>query len=258
MPDPEFRADVNIVGNTIERSAGNGIQQRNGLTTGRLFLDVFNNIFSHNDSSPISLNSGNPGTLVFRGGFNDFFANGNPNNFDGKPAGPGNLTLGPRFVNPTANDFRLRSDSPLINKGFTCSPGGIANPDAAGRHRLNGPTVDMGAFENGGAAITGVVRLGTDGKDTLIGSGGRDVLCGYAAEDKLVGGPGHDYIDGGAGPDRITPGLGVDRALGGAGDDLLCMRDNAGGDVANGGPGNDKAHTDAGDIRIAVERSGAC
>lgn len=258
VPDPQFNADVNIVGNTIDNSTTNAIQQRNGLTTGRLSLDVYNNIFSRNGSSPIRLDSGNPGTLIFRAGFNDYFANGAPNNLDGQSAGPGNLNLNPLYLNQTGKVFRLRPNSPLINKGLTCSAGGIANPDAAGRHRLNGPTVDIGAYETGAALITGAVRVGTGANDTLIGTNGQDVLCGYAGADVLRGGFGADYIDAGSGADQAFGGPNVDRVLGNIGDDRLCTLDSAGGDIADGGLGNDKATTDSGDVRISIEGSGGC
>jgi Ca2+-binding RTX toxin-like protein len=258
VPDPTTKANVNIVGNTIVNSRTNAIQQRNLLTTGRLALDVFNNIFTHNRRSALSLDKGTPGTLIFRSGYNDFFANSAPNALDGLSLGPGNLGLDPRYVNRAARDFRLAANSPLINRGSTCSLGGAADPDAAGRHRLNGPAVDIGAFENGGPAITGVVRVGTDGPDTLSGTPGADILCGNAGNDVLRGGRGADYVDGGAGNDWVIGGIGVDRVYGGVGNDSVCTKDNAGGDLADGGPGTDKADTDPGDVRASVEAGGGC
>ncbi len=67
----QIRADVDIVGNTIELSKTDGISQRNGLTAGgRLTLDVFDNIISHTDGFAVRLDSGDPGTLRFRAGHN--------------------------------------------------------------------------------------------------------------------------------------------------------------------------------------------
>lgn len=256
--DPTYKATVNIVGNTFDNSATNGVQQRNDFTTGRMLLNVFNNVFTHNGSAPISLEKGSPGTLIFRAGYNDFFANENPNFLDGLPPGPGNLNADPRYRNRAGKDFRLAASSLLINKGSTCSPGGVADPDASGRHRLNGAAVDIGALENGGPVITGVVRVGTDGPDTLVGTPGPDILCGNAGNDVLRGGPGADYVDGGAGNDWVIGGTGVDRVYGGAENDSVCTRDNAGGDLADGGAGTDKADTDPGDIRASVEAGGGC
>lgn len=254
VPDPKFVATVNIVGNTITGSATDGIQQRNGLTTGRLSLDVFNNNFSHNRGNALSLDFGKPGSLVVRGGFNNFFANG----FDGQSPGPGNLKVNPRYRDRADRDFRLRAGSPLIDKGLTCSPGGVANPDAAGRHRLKGPAVDIGAYERDAPRIDGVVRVGTNDEDALLGTDGRDILCGYDGSDVLRGGAGPDYIDAGSGPDRATGGTGVDRVLGNSGDDVLCTRDSAGGDRADGGSGRDRARTDGGDTRVSIEGSAGC
>jgi hypothetical protein len=258
LPHDKVRADVNIVGNTIDNSNSEAIQQRNDLTTGRLLLRVFNNIFSHNRVSALDLESGTLGSLIFRSGFNDRFANGGPDNLDGQVAGPGNLTVDPRYADLNARNFRLQSNSPLINKGSTCSPGGVANPDAALRHRLNGPEVDIGAYETGAAQITGVVRVGTSGADTLNGTNGQDILCGYGDADILKGLGGSDYIDGGAGPDRLIAGPGVDRLLGNIGGDRLCTQDGAGGDVADGGTGTDKGATDPGDTRVSLEGLGGC
>ena len=258
VPDLATRVDVNIVGNTIDNSRTNAIQQRNDLTTGRLSLDIFNNIFTRNRSSALDLDLGNPGTLVFRGGFNDSFGNGAPDDLDGQPAGPGNLKLDPGYVDRAAKNFRLRPNSPLINKGITCSPGGVANPDAARRHRVAGPEVDIGAYETNASPITGVVLLGAGAADTLTGTGGRDIICGYLNADVLRGGGGADYVDGGGGNDRVFGGSGVDRVFGGLGNDTLCTRDATNGDVADGGAGSDKADTDPGDIRISIETSGRC
>ena len=59
--------------------------------------------------------------------------------------GAGNLTGAPRFVNPWSGDFRLRSESLGIDAG---TPEGIPDVDALGRARLQGASVDMGAYEH--------------------------------------------------------------------------------------------------------------
>ena len=61
------------------------------------------------------------------------------------PAGPGNITNAPLFLNPSAGDVRLQSNSPCINAGNNSyAPAG---PDLAGNPRIVGGTVDMGAYE---------------------------------------------------------------------------------------------------------------
>jgi len=69
--------------------------------------------------------------------------------------GSGNITGGadPRFVNPAAGDFRLRYDSPLLDKGPPVEPLSGDDPDLAGLDRVvdsdgNGSAVrDIGAYE---------------------------------------------------------------------------------------------------------------
>jgi hypothetical protein len=57
-----------------------------------------------------------------------------------------NLTTNPNFVNPLANDFRLQSTSPAIDKGSDLSTEGIL-VDASGRSRPQGSGYDIGAYE---------------------------------------------------------------------------------------------------------------
>src|SRR5205823_2961782 len=66
-----------------------------------------------------------------------------------------NLTNGPdpSFVNPAAGDYRLRFDSPLLDKGPPTQPLSNDDPDLGGRSRVrdsdgNGSAVrDIGAYE---------------------------------------------------------------------------------------------------------------
>jgi hypothetical protein len=87
----------------------------------------------------------------------------------------GSLTSGPdpRFVNPAAGDYRLRFDSPLLDKGPPTEPLSSDDPDLGGRSRMrdsdgNGSAVrDIGAHEYQRLAPTpafalqpGVAQLG--------------------------------------------------------------------------------------------------
>ena len=220
LPYGQIRADVDIVGNTIELSQTDGIQQRNMLTgVGRLTLDVYDNIISHTDFFAIRLDTGDPGTFRFRGGYNARYQTLGLD-LDGQSAGSGNRSVNPRYVNRAAGDLRLRADSPLIDKGLVCTPGGISIREAAGRHRLKGGSVDIGAYERDAGSVSGVVRLGTSGPNTLTGTTGKDILCGFG------------------------------------GNDTLCAKDGKRGDYADGGSGRDKARSDSGDIRRSIEVSG--
>ncbi|MEO7119299.1 MAG: right-handed parallel beta-helix repeat-containing protein, partial [Candidatus Limnocylindrales bacterium] len=180
------QADINAVGNTFEGSAATGISLRNDLEPGgSIALDVFDNIISHQDFAGILLED-TGGTLTFRNGFNDLFQNGF-NELDGASFAASTLHVSPRFVDRTAGKLKLRSDSPLIDAGQVCTPGGVADPDAAGKHRLAGPTVDIGAYEFGAVVPTGGVFVGDDTPDSFGGTGGADILCGYGAADFLDG-----------------------------------------------------------------------
>lgn len=59
--------------------------------------------------------------------------------------GPGNITNAPFFVDIDAGNLRLQSNSPCVNAGQNAYATGPT--DVAGRPRIDGGTVDMGAHE---------------------------------------------------------------------------------------------------------------
>jgi hypothetical protein len=59
--------------------------------------------------------------------------------------GPGNITGTPLFVNPTAGDFHLQSNSPCINAGNNAYM--TVGTDLDGHPRAVGGAVDIGAYE---------------------------------------------------------------------------------------------------------------
>jgi len=61
------------------------------------------------------------------------------------PEGEGNITDDPQFVDASAGNFRLKSTSPCINAGSNARA--PADTDLDGNPRINGSTVDMGAYE---------------------------------------------------------------------------------------------------------------
>jgi hypothetical protein len=232
---------LRIVGNTLDGIRSNGIGVRNDLVApGHLVIDIVGNVVSHADGLGIRLDRQNPGTMTVRNGWNAFWKNDGGLALGGGKVGPGTITKrDPRYVNAGANDFRLRADSPLIDAGQACTPGGLARLDKAGRARWAGRQVDIGAYERGAGASMGEIRMGDGGPDTLVGTAGRDILCGLGGKDRLTGRGGPDLLDGGAA------------------NDVLCAKDGSGSDVVLGGPGSDAARRDAGDVISSVESSAA-
>ncbi len=270
-PQGTGTVDVNVVGATIEHSFGAALYVRNSVPAGgHIALDVFNSIFSHAAGSGINLDSsgGAVSRLTLRAGNNDFSANGSANILEGRSPGAGNLAVGPKFVNVATGDLRLLATSPLLNRGVVCSPGGVANLDAAGNGRLFGKSVDIGAYERGAGAPTGVALVGTSGADTLTGTAGADIICGMGGGDTLSGlggndylngGPGNDILNGGPGTDILIGGSGNDQLVGGPGNDTLCAKDGVrANDSLNGGPGTDGYQADSGDHLTTVEHAITC
>jgi parallel beta-helix repeat protein len=58
----------------------------------------------------------------------------------------GNLSADPGFKNPTKHNYRLAIGSPLINAGTNSAPD-LPSQDIAGKPRIVGGTVDIGAYE---------------------------------------------------------------------------------------------------------------
>ena len=252
------QARFRLVGLTIDRSAGAGlsIDDRMGAG-GHMNVDVFNTIVSRAKGPGVAIGALVASTLDVHMGSNAYSGNG-PNQLAGRSLGAQNVIASPRYVDPAAGNLRLRADSPLIDRGRTCSPGRLANPDADGRDRVAGRSIDIGAYERGGAAVPGEIRLSGDGPSLMIGTAGRDIMCGYGGDDELDGGGGPDFLDGGAGGDFLVAGIGRDRLFGRGGADTLCAIDGAGGDHLDGGPASDRYGVDPGDQRTRVEVKTRC
>ena len=242
-------ADFNVVGNTFSKIAADGIRVNDEQDApNHLSLDLFNNIVAGTTGSAVNVTSdGEPATFVVRGGRNDFTSNGQKNHTLGNPLGT-NLSVTPKFVHPSTGNLALQSTSPVIDEGVTCSLGGVAGPDAAGKNRRFRSSVDIGAYEFG-AGQPGLVLLGTSAPDTLTGGAGNDILCGYGGDDTLHGRGNNDLVDGGKGHDRL---------FGGPGDDMLCAKDGSGGDHLSGGKGTDAYDADPGDVTATVEKPSSC
>ena len=61
-----------------------------------------------------------------------------------KPAGTNNISVDPKFESPSVGNFRLKSDSPMIDKGKIIN--GIKT-DFDGKARPQGKSLDIGAYE---------------------------------------------------------------------------------------------------------------
>ena len=240
MLDDTATVRLRIVGNTLDGIGSNGIGVRNDLLApGHLEIDIVGNVISHTDGPAIRLTRLDPGTMTVRNGWNAFWKNASGIGLGNGTVGPGTIKRDPRYVKAAANNFRLRADSPLIDAGQACTPGGLARLDAATRARWAGRQVDIGAYERGAGSSMGEVTVGDGGSDTLTGTAGRDILCGLGGKDRLTGRGGPDLLDGGPA------------------NDVLCARDGTGGDVVLGGTGSDAAKRDPGDVASSVETSSA-
>ena len=177
---------------------------------------------------------------------------GDANNVHGTPGGNslGSYDLGtlttddPQYVDAPGGDFRLSALSTLADVGVTCiASTPLPRGDAAGRFRVAGWGVDLGAFERDSAVsarVKGKNLSGNGGPNTLRGTSGRDLLCGMN---------GADTLEGIGGPDLVFGGNGADRAYGGDGNDWLMLQDGLDTDKAYGGAGSDVCLTDPGDFR---------
>ena len=143
--------DAEIVNNTFAQNANGIVGIRNAG------LDVRNNSFS-NGTFGIAYDAA--AVQVLRQ-YNNYFSLNFPLvTFPGgvavTPNGPGELTTDPFFINPDNNDYRLLSNSPLIDAGNPSDP----TPPNAGR-------VDIGYSESGQAAFyastTYCAQCATDG-----------------------------------------------------------------------------------------------
>ena len=133
-------ANFNVIGNTMAKVHGSGVTGNNQQQSpSRFELDLFDNIIASTSDAAVTLeNVAATSPFAVRGGRNDFYANGKPNQLAGTDIGQ-HLNVLPRFVNAGAGNVQLRASSPMIDQGATCSPGGVAGPDAAGRTDSSDP-----------------------------------------------------------------------------------------------------------------------
>jgi hypothetical protein len=108
-------------------------------------FNLFNNIASQSDHSGFRIDN-DGSALALAADANDSFANGQPDDFLGLPAGTV-LDVDPQYVDAAGGNLRLQPYSPLINVGVDLPPGGTSDFDADGAPRILGPQIDIGAYE---------------------------------------------------------------------------------------------------------------
>ncbi len=95
------------------------------------------------------------------------------------PTGNGNISVDPKFENPSTGNFRLKPDSPLIDKGKNIEN---VNFDFDGNSRPQGASTDIGAFEkkkdnpNLSANAGPDTTICSGSSTTLTASGGSDYV----------------------------------------------------------------------------------
>lgn len=220
-------------------SAGIDVYQNAGTS---LRVNLFDNVVVDGRGEGISI-GGTDSLPTVVSGFNDSWGNTRPDDWSGI-AHPNHLSVDPRFVDAASGDYRLQASSPLIDAGVVCRAGGLGVLDVAGKQRMAGPMVDIGAYERGAVVDDpGVARMSGSGPSLMLGTEAQDFLCGFGGLDELEGYAGNDYLDGGKGAG--------DFLLGGPGADVLVTKDGQPDDHADGGKGVDLCRSDAGDVQVS-------
>ena len=107
----------------------------------------------------------------FQYNYSNFFSESS-NHWSGKAqSGIGNISENPKYENISSGNYRLKADSPVIDKGKNIEH---INADFDNRDRPNGKSIDIGAFEYQDKT-TGAIKADA-GKDQTICSGSSAVL----------------------------------------------------------------------------------
>jgi parallel beta-helix repeat protein len=121
---------------------GGGIQVSYGCNN----CKVWNNTIYGNNGSGVYISADSSGVLMR----NNIIRNNRHGDVDNQGIGTilsNNLTIDPKFLNESANDFRLQSGSAAIDAGADVSNLGI-NTDLIGVSRPQGLNFDIGAYEH--------------------------------------------------------------------------------------------------------------
>lgn len=112
-------------------------------------VTIVNNIFVATGGATNAFSCGNADIPTNSFTFNDAYST-NGSAFGGictsQTGTNGNISADPLFVNAAKGNYQLQSGSPAINAGNNSAPD-LPNNDLAGKPRIVGGTVDMGAYE---------------------------------------------------------------------------------------------------------------
>jgi len=114
-----------------------------------------NNLLTHNEGWGISVASEPGGSLTVTSDYNGFFANAAGNVQAPLSVGPHDVVDDPIYVDYPDDDFRLGLGSSMINAGDNALVSTAS--DFLGAMRVQGGTVDIGAFE-GGFPVSGATN----------------------------------------------------------------------------------------------------
>jgi hypothetical protein len=127
-----------LTNNTIAGNGGTGV-----IASPYSVVTLFNNLVASNGNHGIYRYSGTLSTFSH----NDVYGN-TPGDYYGytPPTGQGNLSLDPLFVNRANMNFHVQTTSPCIDAGDDAAVT-LGETDLDGMPRINGPHVDIGAYE---------------------------------------------------------------------------------------------------------------
>ncbi len=142
------------------RLEGDGVTARNATIVGNVATtEGFGSVGSGFQAQPIFYNSivRDNGPTPFDGWLTPFVRF---SNFEGGAPGAGNIDADPQFVDPMMGDYRIASGSPSRGAGADGRVPSYDFRDLAGDARIQGATVDQGAFEVRASVVPPPVATG--------------------------------------------------------------------------------------------------
>jgi hypothetical protein len=172
LGQPDQAAGPVFVNNTIAANTPSGVYLRsNGVHTPMVPF-VGNIVVAPPGYPAVECDwSTPPAQSGFR--YNDAFDEGPPAYQGCNPGTNHNLSLDPRFVDAGHGDYHLAATSPGVDAGDSTAPG-LPATDLDGRPRVQGATVDMGAYESAGTSLftpRGPITIHVPGEAPTIQAG---------------------------------------------------------------------------------------